>query len=274
MSFDQTAIQDVTVAQRDAELAVSWVSLAPDPTTFQVYLNGTLAWSGSARTCVVPYPNLTGQGQGRSVQIDVGTVLESEATTSFSGSLPAVAGGGQRVTLEWLGGTFLDLAITGFHVYQGTAPSGAVDYSSPVGTVAAYPQDLLLDGYGMGPYGQGGYGHAASSYSWTSTPLAAGTWNFGIKPFRLAGDEGTAATTSAVVSGPPRPPARNASGQRLTYEYKRGTPGGYGSGGYGAGGYGTGAGYGSGGYGLGGYGVGEGDGLPYLTLTWLSSPGY
>lgn len=271
MSFDQTTIQDVTAGRVDAELRVSWRSYAPGGTTFQVYLSGMLAWAGSERSCVLPYP---GPGpEGRQVRVDVGVVAPGEDAADFSAGLPAVPGGGQRVSLGWLGGAFLDPSIAGFHVYQGTSPGGAVDYSAPVGTVTAYPLGIVLDGYGVGGYGLGGYGSAASSYSWTSKPLASGTWNFAVKAFRAAGDEGPAATVSATVTGPPRPPARDANGARAGYQLKHGPPGGYGSGPYGDGGYGTG-GYGFGGYGEGAYGAAAGDGPPYATISWQASPGY
>jgi hypothetical protein len=265
MGFSQSPILDVTATRRDADLAVAWRSSAPAGSVYQVYLGGRLAWHGTRASCHVPYPRTP-------VQVEVGVVPASEETADHSASLPAAPGGGRRVTLTWAGGTYLDPAIAGYHVYSGAAPGGAVSYASPVGTVAAYSAGLATDGYGMGGYGAGGYGAAAARYSWTSPPLEPGSWDFAVVPFDSAGNEGALRTTSAAVAGPPRPPARGSDGKRVRYTLGRTAAGGYGTGGYGAGGYGTGGGYGSGGYGAGGYGVGAGAGAPYVTLAWLASP--
>lgn len=272
MSFSQATIRDVTIGRRDAELAVSWVSSSASGTWFQVYVDGDLAWYGTARTCLLPHPSQASRGQ--SIRIEVGTVAAAEVQDDFSASLPAAIGGGQRVTLSWIGGTCLAADIEGFHVYQGTTAGGAVDYSAPVATIAAYPQGVLMDGFGMGGFGDPGFGCIASSYAWTSKPLTPGTWNFAVKPFDLAGNEGSATTSSATVAGPLRPPARDTNGRRVAYTLNRSTAGGFGTGGFGAGGFADGTGFGLGGFGLGGFGAGAGLGDPYVTLTWQASPGY
>ena len=273
MSFDPTVVLDIVPVRTDAELRLTWFTAAPAGTWFQVYLSRSLVWAGKGTTATIPYPS---SASGRSQEIDVGAVLSSEIHTDFSASLPIPAGGGGRILLSWQGGTFESLTIKGFHVYIGLTPAGPVNYTTPAATIAAYLANIVTDGYGIGGYGQGSYGHAAGKYSWTSQYLATGVWNVAVRPFDAAGNEGTGTTGTVVVSGPPRPPARAADGNRLHYRFLRqaAVVGGYGLGGYGSGGYGTGAGYGSGGYGLGGYGIGTGDGLSYIELYWLASPGY
>lgn len=266
MPFDQSTTFDVRSAPRGADLAVYWSSSAPAGTCFQVYVGRRLAWHGQARSTVLPHPSSP-------CRIEVGAVLASEATRNFSASLPTPPGGGSRARLSWLGGRFLSPTILGFHVYAGTVAGGAVSYAAPVDRVAAYPQGVVNDGWNVGPYSQGGYGFAAGTYTWTSDPLLSGVWNFAVRSFDAAENEGASITWSVTIAGPPQPVARNTSGKRLAYQFKRGAAIGYGTGGWNQGGYGTGYGYGDGGYNLGGYGFGGGEGLPYVTLNWLASPG-
>jgi hypothetical protein len=271
VAFSQTTIQDVAVTRADAELAVSWFASDPEGTWYQVYVDRVLSWHGTRRRCVVPFPHHTGS---QSLRIEVGSVLPSEAGQDFSASLPTPPGGGMRFTLGWQGGAFLGADIAGFHIYTGLTPGGAVNYAEPVDTVTAYPQGLVNDGFGMGGFGSGGYGSAGGDYSWTSEPVSPGTWNYAVRSFDAAGNESSSVTGSVTVAGPPRPPARNASGRRLTYTLNRTAAGGFGTGGFGSGGFGTGAGFGAGGFGDGGFGAGAGEGLPYVTLSWLASPAY
>lgn len=271
MSFDQSQIQDVSATPVGRDLRISWVS-AVGGATFQTYLDRQLAWFGTATTCLVPMPSA-----GISVTIDVGIVDAIDAPFSQLASLPVPSSGGQRVTLRWLGGSFLG-SVDHFNVYSGLTPGGAVSYAARIGRVVAYESGIVQDGYGVGGYGQGGYGISAQNYTWTSLPLAPGTWNFAVRAADLHDIESSSITQSATVSGPPKPPARNAAGQRLTYAFVPGgvVATGYGIGGYGDGGYGVGGpvGYGGGGYGLGGYGVGAAHAAPSIVLSWLPSPGY
>lgn len=267
MPFDQSSIHDVTLSRRDAELAVSWTSSAPAGTWFHGYSDRVRVFATTRRYAVIPYPVGT-------VRIEVGAVLSSEQHLDLSSQLPGVPGGGSRVAVEWLGGTFLDPDIESFHVYAGDAPGGAVDYSAPVATVTAYPGGIILDGFGLGPFGGGGFGLSASYYGWQSDPVLSGTWHVAVAPVDAWGNEGTPYAWPVSVSGAPQPPARNATGQRVTYSLVRGPDGGFGSGGFGQGGFGVdNEGFGLGGYGLGGFGEGEGDGPSHVVLSWLASPG-
>ncbi len=207
MAFDQSSVSDVRAYPHDADLLITWTSTAPVGTRFQVYVGGRLTWSGVGQSCVVPVPQ-------RRVTIDVGTVGAAEAATNFSASLPAVPGGGDRATLSWRGGTYLDPTIDRFEIYDEPGPGVGIDYGLPVATVPAYPGGIVQDGYGLGGYDEGGFGATASDYSWTSGPLSAGTWSFAVKGVDRAGNVGAVLTQSVSINVPPRPPAAAADRTR------------------------------------------------------------
>lgn len=265
MSFDTSSILDLYVRPSDAELRVSWVSTAPPGTFFQLYQDGKRVFCGTEREIYLPHP----PGNPRYV---VGTCLSSEVALDLSAELPGVPGGGNRVSLSWIGGTFLGLDIAGFNVRMGSVPGGPVQ-PTPVARITAYVQGLTTDGFGMGGFGIGSFGLASASYSWTSDPVVSGTWNVSVTPFNEAGNEGTPTTSSVVVSGPPAPPARDTNGNRPTYTLTTTDPGGFGAGGFGIGGFGTLTGFGLGGFGSGSFGTGAGPTLTFATLNWLASPG-
>jgi hypothetical protein len=263
-----TMTADPRVARAGRELAVSWASSDPPGTTFQLYVNGALAWWGAARSLRLPRPR-------GPIRLDVGTVLPSEAGTDFSALLPAAPA--DRVTLAWQGGPWLGADLAAFRVYGSATPGGPVSFAAPLGTVPAAVAGVAPGSFGTAGFGSGGFGAGAGSYSWTSPRLAAGTWSFAIATVDAAGNEDPSPpTVSATVAPAPRPPAPDASGRRLTYAFTPGARGGFGAPGFGAGGFGSGLanlGFGSGGFGAGGFNVGDGAGNPSVTLNWLASPG-
>lgn len=211
MPFDPTAITRVYApSSTTAGLRLRWEASSPLGTFFQVYMAGRLAWSGSARTCVVPTPSA-------SVRIDVGAVLAAERDVDFSASLPASPK--NRATLTWKGGRYLGADIAGYHVYQSPTAGAAVDYSKPVATIPVYAGGAPVDGFGFGGFGSGGFGFAPSDYAWTSGPLTSGSWSFGVKSFDVNGNEGPPVTGSASIVAPPLPPARDVDQLRLHYTY-------------------------------------------------------
>jgi hypothetical protein len=273
MPFSQATIQDVVPTRQGRGLKITWTSSSPAGTWFQVYLDRQLTWFGQSLFCVIPMPTPTDLAT-----IDVGTVLESEAPQNLalipssngfgkgqfgaygfggvvSNPLPTPAWTGQRVTLSWTGGS---PGIVNYAIYSGLTPGGAVSYVSPIGIVAAAPQGQYPTGFGQGGFGKGSFGISESHYSFTTSTLAKGTWNFGIKPVDAQGNPGTATTTSQAVSGPPVEVPRNAAGKRVTYTFSHAT--------------GSTSGFGAGGFGSGGFG-GETLGAPQATLAWLASPG-
>lgn len=221
MPFSQASISDVRVVADGPELFVSWSSSAAAGAWYQVYVNKRLAWSGRSTRCHVPRPAASAVGN---LWIDVGTVGASEATADFSSSLPAAAGLSTRAKLSWLGGTYLDPTggddVRGFRIYGPDAPGGAVDYTTPLATIAAYPGGWISDGFGLGGFGQGGFGRAATTYVWESGPLASGSWTFAVVPYDAAGnarEPGQVATVTIVEA--PLPPAAAADGTSLSYTY-------------------------------------------------------
>ena len=162
------------------------------------------------------------------VRVDIGTVLPGEEQTDFSADLPAASA--RRAELSWLGGTF-----------EGPT-SPASGSSAPTRrrlrrrTVRRRPVRRHRPGRRAGrhhrlPGGHhdrrlrlrrvrvGGFGSAASTYTWTSDPLTSGNWSYAVVPYDSAGNLGTAAVTGVTIIVPPLPPALDADNMRLTYTY-------------------------------------------------------
>lgn len=214
MAFDQSTVSAATHSRSGAELLVSWSSTSPEGTTFQVYVAGRLAGSTSTRHLLIPWPRSR-------ARIDVGAVAAGEESADFSGDL--TPGPQDRVLLEWAGGTYLGVDLAGYRVY-GSTGTPVVAAANLLGTVPAYSGGSVTDGFGMGGFGSGGFGSAAASYTFTTAPLAGGTWTFAVVPYDLYGNvQGSPATVVQAVASPPRPPAANAAGKRLTYTYNSGT---------------------------------------------------
>jgi hypothetical protein len=228
MGFDQSSITSLSVARDGAEMVVSWTSSAPPGTMFQAYLGRRLAWWGTASAARLPWP----AAAAGALAVDVGTIAwagyglggygqggwdqnADAPSADFSASLPAAPA--DRARLDWDGGTFLSPAIAGYRIYSSPAPGAAVSYAAPVAVVAAYvgPPN---DGYDLGGYGEGGFGRSRVGYSWTSPRLAGGTWQFAVVPYDDAGNSGaTPAVTTVTIAAPPRAPAADPQGRRLTH---------------------------------------------------------
>ena len=221
MAFSQSGVSDVRVAADGPDLFITWASSMAAGTTFQVYVDRRLAWSGTARRCHVPAP---AGSVGRVAWVEVGTVDTDEPTRNYSSQLSASGGRAGRATLSWSGGTYLDASggdnLGGFLIYQGLAPGETVDLSRPVDTVPAYPGGWVNDGFGKGGFGSAGFGRAATAYEWTSQPLAPGDWSFRVIPFDRLGNAGATLQTIVVtITSAPRPPATAADGSRLALNY-------------------------------------------------------
>ncbi|HEV3122736.1 MAG TPA: hypothetical protein VGY53_12570, partial [Isosphaeraceae bacterium] len=146
----------------------------------------------------------------------------------FGAWLSTPTSSGDRVRLNWQGGTYLDTTghndLAGFHIYGSPLAGQPPSYSSPLATVAAYPGGTIADGFGLGGFGQGGFGKAASIYVWTSDRLSSGVWQFVVKPFNTAGnDSASASVSSFTITAPPAPPQQASGGKRLTYTYNAAT---------------------------------------------------
>jgi hypothetical protein len=211
VSFSQTSITSVNPpVQNGSQLLLSWISSAPDGTIYQVYLDQQLVWSGVGLSCSIPLPTAISR-------IDIGTVGSADTQTNFQAELPPAPA--RQATLSWLGGTYQGADIAGFHIYGEQTPGGGIDYTTNLATVPAYVAGIITDGFGYGGFGQGGFGQSSGSYSWTSQALSGGTWNWGVKPFDSAGNEGSAETTAVTIAAPPLPPAPFPNSTRLQYTY-------------------------------------------------------
>jgi hypothetical protein len=215
MSFSQSSITSVDPpVQHGTQLLLSWASSAPAGTVYQVYLNQQLVWAGAGLSCSIPLPTAISR-------IDIGSVDSGDTQTNFQAELPSAPA--RQATLSWQGGTYLAADIAGFHVYGEQTPGGGISYTTILATVPAYVAGIITDGFGYGGFGQGGFGQSAGSYSWTSPPLSGGTWNWGIKPFDTAGNEGPAQTTAVTIAAPPLPPAPFTNTNRLQYTHSQST---------------------------------------------------
>ena len=222
MAFSQLDIADVQVLANGPDLFVTWTAPALAPrSTFQVYLDRQLVWSGSARRCHLPTPS---GALGRNVWVEVGTVGPDEPTRDYSASLTAPGGRTERATLTWSGGTYLDPTgrddVGAFQIYQSLSPGEPVDETRPVASVVAYPGGWINDGFGKGGFGAAGFGRAATFYEWQSGPLAAGAWRFAIVAVDRAGNpRGDGLTTAVTINAAPLPPAPSLEGNRLAATY-------------------------------------------------------
>jgi hypothetical protein len=188
------------------DLRITWASSSPPGTTFQVYLDRRLAWSGKTRTAHLPPISAP-------ALIEVVAVDPGEDRVDHSGSFDPVPG--RAITVEWSGGRFLSDSLLAFDIYLSPAPGQPVSYAKPV-SVAWAAHGVAPDGYGIGGYGQGGYGMAEVRYSWTSKPLAPGVWTVGIVARDATGIPGAAAESSVTLAGPPRAPAAVPGQPRLS----------------------------------------------------------
>jgi hypothetical protein len=237
MAFSQTGISEVRVFADGPDLFVAWSSTLPSGTTFQVYVNRRLAWYGTSQRCHVPIPS----GEiGSNIWVELGSVDADEPTIDYSSSLVAPGGRSERAQLSWWGGTYLDPTgqddIQGFQIFQSPSPGAAVDLTTVVDSVVAYPGGWINDGFGKGGFGGGGFGRAATLYEWESGPLNSGIWQFAVVPVDKAGNLQTSpGTVSVTITAAPQPPAMDLNGIRLNSIY-------------------------------------AGPSNPQLTLNWLASP--
>jgi hypothetical protein len=221
MAFSQSSITEVTIQPDGSDLIISWESVAPYGTMYQVYVDRRLCWFGRSTRCHVPIPVDPG---GPNVWVDVGTVDGPETYLDFSASLSSLGRGGDRLELDWSGGTYLDPTgrddFQGFRVYSSPGPGIPVDPSKPVADITAYPGGWISDGFGLGGFGLGGFGRSATAYAWNAGVLSGGVWQFRIVPYDRSGTErGDGQTVSMNVSVAPAPPARGVDGRRLRYVY-------------------------------------------------------
>jgi hypothetical protein len=211
MPFSEAAITSILPPTwQGSDLQLSWTSTSPAGTFYQVYINRTLTWWGTSKFAVIVMPPDT-------ITIDIGTVGPGESTLDFSADLPPMPS--SRAVLNWFGGTFEELTLSGFFVYGSDAPGGAVDFTTELANISAYTGPPT-DGWDLGPWDVGGWGLDAASYSWESGTLASGLWSFAVVPYDSAGNLGTPTTVAVNINSPPIEPAPFAgSTDRLRYVF-------------------------------------------------------
>jgi hypothetical protein len=213
--FNEYGITDITVGRFDTDLHLRFASEWPAGSHYQIYVNHTLKWVGTATTAVLP-------GIGPEVAIiHVGNVAPEGRNADYSAILPDVVPAGSRARLKWAGGRWLSPTLAGFHVYMSRTPGGPIDWSNRVGDVPARHGAGWGDGFGRGPFGRGPFGRGAISYRWTSGPLATGIYTLGVRAYDASGTESADATTTIVaVQAPPAvvPPFADGTRMRSTFD--------------------------------------------------------
>src|SRR5438045_3886833 len=104
-------ISAVTVTEGGGDARLRWASTDPPQAVFQVYIDGIRVWSGTAKSVLLPLP---ARAPGQRHRVNILAVDPSDAGTDFSGLLDPPAGGGDRATLFWYGGRFLDSGLVRF----------------------------------------------------------------------------------------------------------------------------------------------------------------
>lgn len=206
----QDSISAVRVVPVGGLLAVSWESSDPPGAAYQVYVGRRLAWSGTARSAALEMPPSR-------MEVDVLRVDPSQVDDDLSTHLaePTLR---DRATISWVGGPNLG-EVADYAIFASTAPGGSVSYAAPAAVVPVE----VDPGFGSGGFGTGTFGRATAEYSWTSGPLASGTWTFAVAARdRLGNRQSSPPTQSVVISLPPRPPAAYADGSRLRYAFSGG----------------------------------------------------
>ncbi|MEW4569319.1 hypothetical protein AB1L88_15750 [Tautonia sp. JC769] len=203
MAFDESGITVWLEALPDSvELLARWDDARPPGTWYQVYLNGRLLEETRSRSLVLPWP------EGRCV-VRVGAVPEAEAGTFQAPAAPAGLGTGTRPTLSWAGGPHQRVAgrpVVRWDVFGASEADGPIDYSTPIGLVAAVSGSGKTGGWGSGGWGSGGWGRAARRYRFRDRDRPSGRWHYGIVPVNDRGVRGPAAEVSVVVAAAPRGP--------------------------------------------------------------------
>jgi hypothetical protein len=206
----------ITVTRDGADIKVSWITDHPAGAWYQVYVNGKL-FDWTTNTYVhMPMPSSR-------ATFAIGVVdAAADRTTDHSSSLPGMPS--DQALLTWYAGRFLAEDLSKFKIYASPSPGAAVDYTKAVATIDAFAGGNFADGFGRGPFGEGGFGRSARKYQWISDHLAGGLWRFVIRSVDIHGNENTNTTSvSITIIAPPEPPARDTDGKRLHYPYSEST---------------------------------------------------
>jgi hypothetical protein len=230
MGVDRTVIGSVRVtpSPRTREVVVAWESSAPAGTVYRVRADGRRAGPDTtALSVTLPWPAAATVYEVGAVDATTPTPPAGADEYDFpedAGDGDGVALGARSAVVRWLGGRWQSADLRAFRVYANDGAGGAIDYGDAVGEVESWPDGAdPPDGAGRGGAGRGGAGHAAMAYSYRAGDLGAGDWSFGVKGVDRWGQLSAAVEAAVVLVAPPRPPAADADGKRLTYEFDTGT---------------------------------------------------
>jgi hypothetical protein len=196
----------------------------------QVYVNGRYAGTtldDQQRQMVVPIPT----SLESPVRIEVFAVEPQDADTDFSSELTPPSAGGGRVKLTLFRSQNLPPGATA-NIYFDNG-TGQIDYSHPLtdSPIRIWPawQDkagFAMSGFGLGDFGydsaaavghgKGAFGHAqfgldADTIEWTSPPLPAGAYRFGVKVTHKSGTQTSTSETEPITVTPAAKPADGLS---------------------------------------------------------------
>jgi hypothetical protein len=209
---------------------VKWTDKTNQEMFYQVYVNGQYAGStidSRQRQMIVSIPS----SFDSAVCIEVFAVEAEDAHTGLSKELvssPATSG---RVRISLLRSQSLPRDATAeIYFDDGT---GTVDYNQALSNkpIRIWPAWQDKAGFGMsrfgagdfgydsagavglgkGSFGQGQFGLDADTIEWTSPPLKAGVYKFGVKITDGAGKESSASETEPVAVIPAARPAEQVS---------------------------------------------------------------
>ncbi len=210
---------------------VKWVDKTNQGDLFyQVYVNGQYAGTtidSQQRQMIVPVPS----SFESAVRIEVFAVETEQAHADLSNELakPPVASGRVRIILLRSQNLPSD-ATAEIYFDNGT---GVIDYSQPLSNrvIRIWPAwqdkagfgmsrfgagDFGYDsagavGFGKGSFGQDQFGLDADMIEWTSPPLTAGVYKFGVKITDGAGNKSSASETEPITVIPAARPAEQVS---------------------------------------------------------------
>ncbi|MDT8301910.1 MAG: hypothetical protein RQ760_10535 [Sedimentisphaerales bacterium] len=210
---------------------VKWVCKTNQGDMFyQVYVNGQYAGTTAdsrQRQMIVPVPS----SFKSAVRIEVFTVEAEQAHMDLSKELASESAANGRVRISLLRSQDLPSEATAeIYFDNGT---GVIDYSQPLSNraIRIWPAwqdkagfgmsrfgagDFGYDsaaavGFGKGNFGQGQFGLDADTIEWTSPPLMAGVYKFGVKIIDEAGNKSSASETEPITVIPAARPAEQLS---------------------------------------------------------------
>ncbi len=210
---------------------VKWVDKTNQGNMFyQVYVNGQYAGSTvdrRQRQLIVPVPS----SFESAVRIEVFAVEAEHAHTDLSNELAGQQSMNGRIRISLLRSQNLPSDATAeIYFDNGT---GVIDYSQPLSdrAIRIWPAwqdktgfgmsrfgagDFGYDsaaavGFGKGSFGQGQFGLDADTIEWTSPPLMAGVYKFGVKTTDGAGNQSSASETEPITVIPAARPAEQVS---------------------------------------------------------------